>query len=279
MGVYFPWPKSCLTRDAGGYDAGIGRWWVKDPMIEKHFESSPYSYVYNNPIILLDPNGLDSIYVFDQSERPPDNGTPGTSYTATIMVIQNGSITGIFDGSSYPNSVSPNDNSPAANTVNDGEFSLDNAYGHNGSITRGLIVYDNSSTRTSSGTNPTGEPAIMSGVNVHTGTSNDGGHQSRGSIGCITIDPNQWADFSNLFDWSGTIARTRSSITSQSFAEESSNAVTNVQNENGTYTVTGSTGQSSGSMYIYRNQTIVDNLRRDHRIIRILQEKTPWCKK
>jgi RHS repeat-associated protein len=44
------------------YDAQIGRWHVVDPAIENnHFEHSPYIYVYNNPILLLDPFGLDSI--------------------------------------------------------------------------------------------------------------------------------------------------------------------------------------------------------------------------
>jgi RHS repeat-associated protein len=44
------------------YDAGLGRWFVADPLVEdNHFEWTPYSYVYNNPISLTDFFGLDSI--------------------------------------------------------------------------------------------------------------------------------------------------------------------------------------------------------------------------
>ncbi len=43
------------------YDPALGRWHVVDPAIENnHYEWSPYTYVYNNPIKLIDPFGLDS---------------------------------------------------------------------------------------------------------------------------------------------------------------------------------------------------------------------------
>lgn len=46
------------------YDPILGRWHVVDPMVENnHYEHSPYTYVYNNPIKLIDPMGLDSIVV------------------------------------------------------------------------------------------------------------------------------------------------------------------------------------------------------------------------
>ena len=45
------------------YDPQIGRWHVIDLMVENnHYEWTPYAYVYNNPIALIDPFGLDSIY-------------------------------------------------------------------------------------------------------------------------------------------------------------------------------------------------------------------------
>jgi uncharacterized protein RhaS with RHS repeats len=43
------------------YDPQLGRWHSVDPAVENnHFEWSPYTYVYNNPIMLIDPFGLDS---------------------------------------------------------------------------------------------------------------------------------------------------------------------------------------------------------------------------
>ncbi len=45
------------------YDPQIGRWNRIDPMIEFHFDYTPYAYVYNNPINFIDPFGLDSVKV------------------------------------------------------------------------------------------------------------------------------------------------------------------------------------------------------------------------
>jgi hypothetical protein len=48
-------------------------------MIEKHHEYTPYAYVYNNPILLIDPLGLDSTYYdlngITLNKVSGDNGT------------------------------------------------------------------------------------------------------------------------------------------------------------------------------------------------------------
>ena len=40
------------------YDSRIGRWLQTEPLLEKYFQSSPYCYGLNNPMILIDPDGM-----------------------------------------------------------------------------------------------------------------------------------------------------------------------------------------------------------------------------
>jgi len=44
------------------YDSDLSVWLSVDPMTYKHPDYTPYAYVYNNPIMLKDPYGLDSVY-------------------------------------------------------------------------------------------------------------------------------------------------------------------------------------------------------------------------
>ena len=43
------------------YDAAIGRFTAVDPLTEKHYEMSPYTYCGNNPIKYIDPTGADMV--------------------------------------------------------------------------------------------------------------------------------------------------------------------------------------------------------------------------
>lgn len=49
------------------YDPALGRWHVVDPMAEKYESWSVYQYVRNNPILRIDPNGMDDYKINRES--------------------------------------------------------------------------------------------------------------------------------------------------------------------------------------------------------------------
>ncbi len=63
------------------YDHQVGRWWVADPVQQESL--SPYVYGANNPLIIVDPFGADTMYV----DWP--NGKRTAQYIPDIVTINN----------------------------------------------------------------------------------------------------------------------------------------------------------------------------------------------
>ena len=63
------------------YDSRIGRWLQTEPLLEKYFQYSPYCYGLNNPIYLIDPDGMrinaTDINIYDKTNK--------TSYLSALI--------------------------------------------------------------------------------------------------------------------------------------------------------------------------------------------------
>ena len=46
-----------MDFEARMFDPGIGRWYVVDPMAERMWNQTPYSFAHNNPMLFVDPDG------------------------------------------------------------------------------------------------------------------------------------------------------------------------------------------------------------------------------
>ncbi len=80
------------------FDPSIGRFTNIDPHSERYFSDSPYNYVFNNPVLLVDPNGMDgTIYyqVLLSGNDELDRNTKAAVNEAVEMINQAMSDLGI----------------------------------------------------------------------------------------------------------------------------------------------------------------------------------------
>lgn len=164
--------------------------------------------------------GRTSVFVFDNGTRPPDKGMPGTTYGGVAYAVSTDAlghttIGGPFRVSTYANSLSMTNNRPATaevkgKTLSEGGEPYINAYGHNpekGPARRGLnmgVMKPGGSALTVDATGPNplhDKRPIVEWANVHSGQSDNGRPQSRGSHACYTIHPDDAAAFFDNFEW------------------------------------------------------------------------------
>ena len=86
------------------YDAAVGRWWSVDPLADKYNKWSPYNFVADNPLIFIDPDGMDLVFAFQNKDTKSEdkvnlqrqlNEGLGGYYTASIDKKGKVSITAV----------------------------------------------------------------------------------------------------------------------------------------------------------------------------------------
>ncbi|MBN1951602.1 MAG: hypothetical protein JW801_10390 [Bacteroidales bacterium] len=64
------------------YEPSLGRFHTLDPHAENYLSWTPYNYAANNPILFIDPTGMD----WEKTESTDDNGNIHMEYTITVKV-------------------------------------------------------------------------------------------------------------------------------------------------------------------------------------------------
>lgn len=161
--------------------------------------------------MLVDPIFEVEVYFFDM----PKIESYDPTYTSVIYVANHmtNRLSGPYRGSSFPNSDPSDPTKTIYNTIVDKEHIFNNRSGHKGATRKGLNIVDRIGRRKwegryNEGWDPSEKLLTMFNVNVHSGVSNKGNHNSRGSHGCLTVFPPHVEQFFTSIGYPNTAATT-----------------------------------------------------------------------
>lgn len=86
------------------YDvAGVPMWTSVDPLAEKYYNVSPYAYCHNNPVMLVDPDGRDGVYIVfpDYKISTPLGKISGLGHAGVLLIDNKSGLTKYYEYGRY----------------------------------------------------------------------------------------------------------------------------------------------------------------------------------
>ena len=240
------------------YDPAIGRTLTPDPLCEKYYSVSPYSWCANNPIRFVDPTGLAWRPTFDEDQEgnrtyngyewiaedksyDKDGNLLSGLYHQAIFFSDNGTFNSdddnnigsstatvyLADGTTTTFNADTNPSSSDYPTVPEGIYhaTVGTHNGHVSSYTALKMSDEGATSQTIElgGANPAHpERTYAEGIDIHkAGKNNSTGIDSKGnavSEGCLLIDINNWNNFIGNFNTKTQRSNTVSVTVSRSMA-------------------------------------------------------------
>lgn len=173
--------------DARNYDPALMRWMNVDPLAEKNSFESPYTFVHNNPLIYVDPDGRDAILIVFPNYKisTPVGKVGGLGHAGVLLIDNKTGVTKYYEYGRYDaenkgltrvtisNVVIGEDGKPTTESLNKVLGQISSKSGQGGKIEGAYVISDEfdamndyAQSKLKENSDPDREPYSLSGNNL-----------------------------------------------------------------------------------------------------------------